>query len=164
MPSLALGICSSAELVNAQRFNRITTTNFDDLANDALTRFYDLKPLVCSFDSAVLGIRIGALRPKIVKLHGDFLFDNMRNVKSELKSLSENMEEKMLKCVRNRPSLVDVRRRRNRLWGRSQMLRKKEYLNYGLHWCIRDTGNEDFSTPEAIQAQLPPRLRIDAEL
>ena len=69
-------------LIDAGYFNVIFTTNFDNLVNDALYRFVDSRPLVCSFDSNVSSIRIASKRPKIIKLHGDYLFNNIKNTTS----------------------------------------------------------------------------------
>jgi hypothetical protein len=47
-----------------------------------------------SFDSAVRNMRLNSPRPKILKLHGDFLYDNLRNLASDMIKLDSNMELK----------------------------------------------------------------------
>jgi hypothetical protein len=143
-----------AGLVAENRVNRILTTNFDDLLHDALMKYYDIKPIVCSFDSAVAGIRVASQRPKIIKLHGDFLFDNIRNMKHELKGLDANMEEKMYEMCKDSGMIVvgysggdesvmaPIR----------DMIRKTDYLNMGLHWCIQRPKEGDC-------VELPPKLQ-----
>jgi NAD-dependent SIR2 family protein deacetylase len=145
-----------AGLIHARRFNRVLTTNFDDLLNDALTRYYDTKPIVCAFDSAVAGIRIASKRPKIIKLHGDFLYDNIKNVRHELKALDSNMEEKLYDVCKDAGLIVvgyngdddsvmaPIR----------DMLRKPNYLNLGLHWCVYAPKGEPQRIPEEVDRLL----------
>jgi len=126
-------------LIDAGYFNVLFTTNFDNLVNDALYRFVDSRPLVCSFDSNVSSIRIASKRPKIIKLHGDYLFNNIKNTSSEVRSLTKNMEDKFKQfCTEyglivigysgGDDSVMDIIK---------SMLKDEEYLKMGLHWCIR---------------------------
>jgi len=73
-------------------FNVVFTTNFDDLVNEACFAFTnELRPMVCAHDSAVSSVRLMSERPKVIKLHGDFLYDSIKNTSSELQSLENNM-------------------------------------------------------------------------
>jgi tetratricopeptide (TPR) repeat protein len=83
-----------ANMVGDGRFNVVFTTNFDDLVNDALTVFLGYNPVVCSADSEVSTINITSERAKIIKLHGDYLFESIRNTVGELHQLDPNMERK----------------------------------------------------------------------
>jgi len=77
-------------------FNVVFTTNFDDPINEACFLYSDgLRPMVAAHDSTIAGIRITSARPKIIKLHGDFLYDNIRNTKSELETLEANTRRKL---------------------------------------------------------------------
>ena len=61
-------------LIKNNTFNTVFTTNFDDLINEACYLFSgDVRPLVCAHDSSIRTLRITSARPKIIKLHGDFL-------------------------------------------------------------------------------------------
>lgn len=153
-------------LIAANRFNKILTTNFDDLLHDALFRFYNIRPIVCAFDSAVSGVRIASLRPKIIKLHGDFLFDNLRNMKHELKSLDTNMEEKMYEMCKDSGIIVIGYGGNDEsiMAPIRDMLRKTEYLNLGLHWCVmseednkKKKAHENDSS-KALEDKLPQKL------
>lgn len=125
-------------LIAKGRINRILTTNFDDLTHDALFRYYDIKPVVCPFDSAVTSIRINnSKRPKIIKLHGDYLYDNLRNVRDEVKQLGANMEEKLIEMCKD-SGLIVVGYGGNDdsiMEPLSYMLRRPGYLPMGIHWC-----------------------------
>ncbi len=83
-----------ASIVERGRFNVIFTTNFDDLVNDALTVFLGYNPVVCAADSQVSSINITTERAKIIKLHGDYLFQSLKNTVEELRQLDPNMESK----------------------------------------------------------------------
>ena len=137
-------------LIDAGYFNVMFTTNFDNLINDALYRFVDSRPLVCSFDSNVSSIRIASKRPKIIKLHGDYLFNNIKNTSSEVRSLTKNMEDKFKQFCQEYglivigysggdDSVMDIVK---------NMLKDDEYLKMGLHWCIR----KGDKIPEALES------------
>lgn len=138
-----------AGLIAEKKFNRILTTNFDDLISDALVRFYDIKPIVCAFDSIVSSIRVASHRPKIIKLHGDFLYDNIKNIRDELKSLDSNMEDKLYEMCKDSGLIVVGYGGEDEsiMAPLRDMIRKPGYLNMGLHWCIH----------KASAGDIPPR-------
>jgi|GEM_PF-3042687 NAD-dependent SIR2 family protein deacetylase len=142
-----------AGLIKAQRFNRIMTTNFDDLLNDALVRYYDIRPIVCAFDSAVSSVRITSLRPKIIKLHGDYLYDNMRNMKQELRNLDTNMEEKMYEMCKDAGLVVVGYSGSDEsiMAPLRDMLRKPGYLSLGLHWCLAAEDSDQVDIPYRLE-------------
>ena len=77
-------------------FDVIFTTNFDDLINEACYLYSDgLRPIVAAHDSAIQGVRVTSGRPKIIKLHGDFLYDNIKNTLAELETLETNTKRKL---------------------------------------------------------------------
>ncbi len=61
-------------IVSARRFTTIFTTNFDDLINEAISKFLRHNAVVCNVDSEVDQISFLSERAKIIKLHGDYLF------------------------------------------------------------------------------------------
>ena len=79
------------KLIAAGYFNTVFTTNFDDLLNEAFYRFSHVRPVVCAHDSSISGVTITSDRPKIIKLHGDYLFDNIKTTLRETESLEMNM-------------------------------------------------------------------------
>jgi len=143
-----------AGLIAEKRFNRILTTNFDDLLSDALFRFYDIRPIVCAFDSAVAGIRVSSDKPKIIKLHGDFLYDNIKNVRHELKRLDTNMEEKLYQMCKDAGLIVVGYGGEDEsiMAPLSHMITKDDYLNIGLHWCVLAPVKEK-------SIEIPPKLQ-----
>jgi NAD-dependent SIR2 family protein deacetylase len=130
-------------LVNLMKnhvFNTIFTTNFDDLVDEACSRFTsDLRPIICAHDSSVKYIRLTASRPKIFKLHGDFLFDNIKNTSRELETLESNTRNKFKQFASefgfiflgysgNDRSVMDVL---------NVLARTPGYFPGGIYWCKR---------------------------
>jgi tetratricopeptide (TPR) repeat protein len=120
--------------------NVVFTPNFDDLLNEACFLYTDQKPMVCAHDSAVSDVRITSKRPKIIKLHGDYLYDSLKNTVDETTQLEQNMRDKFMQFGReygliligysgNDRSIMDVL---------DSMLRQSSYLPHGLYWCTRE--------------------------
>ena len=90
-------------------FDVVFTTNFDDLINEACYLYSDgLRPIVAAHDSAIQGIRVTSGRPKIIKLHGDFLYDNIKNTLAELETLETNTKRKLSQFAANSQKNMDL--------------------------------------------------------
>ena len=124
-------------------FNVIFTPNFDDLMNETCFLYADLKPIVCAHDSAVTDIRVTSTRPKIIKLHGDFLYGSIKDAIRETETLEKNMREKFMQFSReyglivigyngNDKSIMDILH---------MLLRSDGYFPHGVYWCIRNRAN-----------------------
>lgn len=83
----SLGYAYLTSLVNQTYFNTIFTTNFDDLINEAFYFYSDQRPIVCAHDSSIDSITVTSKRPKVIKLHGDYLFDDIKATTRETESL-----------------------------------------------------------------------------
>jgi len=127
-----------ANIVAHNYFNVVFTPNFDDLLNEACFMYANCRPMVCAHDSAVADIRVTSLRPKIIKLHGDFLYDSIKNTIGETVSLEKNMQDKFMQFAReyglvvigyggSDRSIMDIL---------DMMVRSEGYLPHGLYWCI----------------------------
>lgn len=136
----SLGYAFLTQLVNENYFNTVFTTNFDDLINEAFYRFGQTRPLVCSHDSSIKEVLITAVRPKIIKLHGDYLFNNIKCDIDETSRLEENVQEKFEQFLReyglivvgysgSDDSIMDV------LEG---LIGEDKYLMNGLYWCLKE--------------------------
>jgi tetratricopeptide (TPR) repeat protein len=127
-------------LIRNRIFNTVFTTNFDDLLNEACYLFSsEVRPIVCAHDSSISSVRITSLRPKIIKLHGDFLFDNIKNTIRELETLEQNTQDKfkqyasefgfiVLGYSGNDRSVMDTF---------NTLLRFDQYFPHGIYWCVR---------------------------
>jgi NAD-dependent SIR2 family protein deacetylase len=152
-----------AGLIKAEKANCVLTTNFDNLIHDALFRYYNIRPVVAAFDSAVSGFRFQTRRPKIIKLHGDFLFDNVRSMKDELLLLDRNMDEKMHDVCKGCGLIVVGYSGADDsiMHPLSAMLRTSEHLQMGLHWCLLDRECECDGADD--RDRIPHRVRDMAE-
>lgn len=134
------GYAYLVSLISGGIFNVIFTTNFDDLINDACYSFTnDLRLMVCAHDSAVSSVRLTSQRPKVLKLHGDFLYDSIKNTSTELQSLESNMRDKFVEFAKelgfvvigyggNDQSIMDLL---------DVLVRSETYFRNGIYWCLR---------------------------
>ena len=123
-------------------FNTIFTTNFDDLINEACYAFSsssDMRPIVCAHDSSIRSLRITSKRPKIIKLHGDFLFDNIKNTAKELETLEQNMKDKF-KQYASEFGLIVVGysgNDRSIMDALGMLLKSDQNYPHGVYWCVK---------------------------
>ena len=121
-------------------FDVVFTTNFDDLINEACYLYSDgLRPIVAAHDSAIQGIRITSGRPKIIKLHGDFLYDNIKNTLAELETLEANTKAKLSQFAKEYGLVVIGYSGRDRsvMDTLDLLLRDDSSYEQGIYWCLR---------------------------
>lgn len=135
----SLGYSYLIKLVEKNYFKTLFTTNFDDLLNEAFYQFSDYRPILCAHDSAINSITVTSKRPKIIKLHGDYLFDDIKSTLRETESLEENIKNKFIEFAKdyglivigyggNDRSIVEVL---------TYLLKNEEYFKNGIYWCLR---------------------------
>ena len=59
--------------------------------NEACATFTDIRPVTYAYGVMVSDLRIGNPRPRILKLHGDYLYSRLKNSKDELQFQDANM-------------------------------------------------------------------------
>jgi len=134
-----LGYAYLVRLIEEGFVNTVFTTNFDDLVNEAFFQFSSVRPIVCAHDSSVGSITVTSKRPKVVKLHGDYLFDDIKATVRETESLEDNTRRKFSEFCRDfglivvgyggyDRSIMDVLQ---------YLLRSDDYFKHGVYWCIR---------------------------
>ena len=129
-----------ASLLQRQVFNAVLTTNFDDLINEACYLYTDnVRPIVCAHDSEVSNVRLTRKRHKIIKLHGDFLFDSIKNTNKETKRLTKNMETKLVQFGQEYGLVViGYGGRDNSIMSILEtLITNRSYFKHGIYWCIR---------------------------
>lgn len=142
----SIGYAYLVKLIENGYFNTVFTTNFDDLLNEAFYRFSKNRPVVCAHDSSISGISVTSTRPKIIKLHGDYLFDDIKTTLRETESLEINMKLKFQEFAKdyglivigyagNDRSIMDIL---------TYLLQHEDYFKNGIYWCIRK-GDKDIS-------------------
>jgi tetratricopeptide (TPR) repeat protein len=134
-----LGYAYLIRLIEEGFLNTIFTTNFDDLVNESFFQFSQKRPIVCAHDSSVGSISVTSKRPKVIKLHGDYLFDDIKATVRETESLEDNTRKKFIEFFRDfglivigygggDRSIMDVLQ---------YLLRSEDYFKHGIYWCIR---------------------------
>ena len=160
---LCWGYIYLANCISHNYFNAIFTPNFDDLLNEACFLYADVKPIVCAHDSAVIDIRVTPSRPKIIKLHGDYLYDSMKNTVTETQTLEKNMRDKLLQFGReyglvligyggNDKSIMDIL---------ELMVSSEGYFPHGLYWCKRKDDNPSKRLNRLLRREKTYWIEID---
>ncbi|QTD44029.1 SIR2 family protein [Ottowia testudinis] len=148
----SIGYTYLTALIDQNYFNTVFTTNFDDLVNESFFLYSNERPIVCAHDSSINSVTITSKRPKIIKLHGDYLFDDIKATERETESLDQNMKEKFVEFAKDYGlivigysggdrSIMDII---------SLLLKNDEYFKNGLYWCIR----KDSDVPEELRRLL----------
>lgn len=135
----SIGYAYLTNLVKANFTNTIFTTNFDDLLNEAFFRFTDIRPYVCAHDSSVKGITITSKRPKIIKLHGDYLFDDIKCTNESTSTLEANMSEKLRQFLREFGLIVSgyAGCDKSIMDTLNSLITDESFLRHGVYWCLR---------------------------
>lgn len=141
----SIGYLYLTSLVGQNYFNTVFTTNFDDLLNEAFYLYSKRRPIICAHDSSINSVTITSKRPKVIKLHGDYLFDDLKSTKDETESLQQNMRAKFAEFAKDYGlvvvgygggdrSIMDVL---------SALLKNEDYFKHGIYWCIRKGSQPD---------------------
>lgn len=147
LPSIGYAYLTS--LVDDLYFNSIFTTNFDDLINEAFYQFSNQRPILCAHDSSIHSVSITSKRPKVIKLHGDYLFDDIKSTLRETESLEQNTKEKLIEfCKEYGLIVVGYSGRDRSIMDVLDFISKQEnYLKNGVYWCLRP----DDEVPHALR-------------
>lgn len=135
----SIGYAYLINLIEDTYFNTVFTTNFDDLINEAFYQFSEKRPMICAHDSSINSITVTSKRPKIIKLHGDYLFDDIKSTLRETESLEDNIRNKFIEFAKDYGlivvgygghdrSIMDVI---------NYLLKHEDYYKNGLYWCLR---------------------------
>lgn len=151
-----------ANIMREGRFNLVFTTNFDDLVNEALTRFYGYNPVVCAADTDVATINVSTQRPKIVKLHGDYLFKSLKNTREELARLTTNMERKFGEFARQFGMVVIGYHGADQsiMSMLAGLLADRDNFPRGIYWGVHDASRPLAEPLAQLVATYPTRLRL----
>lgn len=135
----SIGYAYLVKLIDNGFFNTVFTTNFDDLLNEAFYRFSNNRPIVCAHDSSISGISVTSKRPKIIKLHGDYLFDDIKTTLRETESLEMNMKMKFQEFAKDFGLIVVgyAGQDRSIMDILTYLLQHEDYFKNGIYWCIR---------------------------
>jgi NAD-dependent SIR2 family protein deacetylase len=136
----SIGYAYLASLVDENFINTVFTTNFDDLLNEAFYQLSNTRPIMCAHDSSIKSVSVTSKRPKIIKLHGDYLYEDIKSSLRETESLEQNIRDKLIEFCKdfglvvagyagNDRSVMDV----------LEFLTKQDtHLKNGIYWCLRE--------------------------
>ena len=96
-----------ASNLDKRRFSMVLSTNFDHLLEMAATDVCQKNLAVYLYNSRFSKADISVHSPKLVKLHGDFLFDDIANLEEEKqRHLNQDMQEKISAALRGTGLIV----------------------------------------------------------
>lgn len=95
----SFGYVVLANLIASNYVNTVITTNFDDLVYSACTGYTGIRPIVYAYGVLASEMRITAERPKILKLHGDYLYSALKNTDSEIAAQDPNMSRQLTQVL-----------------------------------------------------------------
>lgn len=140
----SLGYAYLVRLIEKNFINTVFTTNFDDLVNESFHQFSDTRPIVCAHDSSIGSVTVTSKRPKIIKLHGDYLFDDIKSTIRETESLEENTKRKFAEFAKDSGLIVVGYSGHDRsvMDVLSFLLKQDDYFKHGVYWCLRSTDSQ----------------------
>src|SRR3990172_4641418 len=95
----SFGYVVLANLMASNYVHTVITTNFDDLMYSACTGYTDIRPIVYAYGVLASEMRITAPRPKILKVHGDFLYSTLKNIDRETAAQDPNMARQVAQVL-----------------------------------------------------------------
>lgn len=167
----SFGYVVLANLIKKEIIKTIITTNFDDLVYFACTSYTSTRPVVYAHGGFASEVSFSSARPKILKLHGDFLYSSLLNLDREINSKTEgdeiprgvvellaekfNMKQQIIQALREGEGLIVIGYAGN---DKSVMdlLRTIPSSHY-LFWCV--LCGEDENPEDKINDNVKKLLR-----
>ncbi len=130
----SFGYVVLAYLIENGYINTVVATNFDNLVYGACTTYTSKQPVVYAYGLMAAEMRIGAQRPIILKLHGDFLYSDIKNTIKEIAEQDPNMENQFRQIL-SEYGLIVVG-----YSGGDESIMKilsQISMHNDLYWCVR---------------------------
>ncbi len=137
-------------LIKSGYFKTIFTTNFDDFINESLINYTDEKPRVIAHNEPLTYNKFITKRPTVIKLHGDYLFENIKNIPDEVNSLEKNMFNKFYQAL-NLFGLVIVGYNGADASIMKAIEKIKTEKDFNLYWCCREGDNIHWRVQHLIE-------------
>jgi hypothetical protein len=117
----------------------ILTTNFDRLMEQALIQESGDFPYVAFHEQDVTGFPLDGNHPTVLKLHGDYLFEDIANLDNELAARYRgNMAKKLSRCLINHALIViGYSGNDDTIMKQLEDLSTKEKMGR-IYWLLRD--------------------------
>jgi tetratricopeptide (TPR) repeat protein len=104
----SIGYIVLANLIRVGYIKTVVTTNFDSLTSIACSNYTDIFPVVYSLGNFASEMTVSSERPRILKIHGDFLFSKLKNTAEELMLLDENMKRQVNKLLEEYDGIIVI--------------------------------------------------------
>lgn len=102
----SVGYIVLANLIKLGYLKTIITTNFDSLVSLACSNYTDIYPVVYSPGNFASEMQVSSERPRILKIHGDFLFSRLKNTTEDLQDTDANMERQVIRILEEYDGLI----------------------------------------------------------
>ncbi len=133
-----LGYLCLGALIIEGRINFLSTTNFDDLIKAgayAIDAGHSIKIISSAIENSV-GFNLNDGLPTILKLHGDYLVDHLKNTSEELRVLENSINLKLQDVLRERGLIVvGYAGNDNSVMTVLEEIVNQNGLPYGIIWC-----------------------------
>lgn len=134
----ALGYLCMGELIINGKIDLVSTTNFDDLVQagvHAIDSGISIKTISSAVSNSV-GFSLYEGFPNIIKLHGDYLFDELKNTEIELQELEDKIAEIWKAAIReNGLIIVGYAGNDNSVMTVLEGLVEAGEIKKGIYWC-----------------------------
>ena len=139
--------------------NLLITTNFDSLAEDAITSYTDKRPLVIAHESLAGYMDVETSRPIIAKVHRGLFYEPF-NTTEETNKLDDKWKPALLQAFRHYAPIVI-----GYAGGDQSLMSFLEEpgteMKHGFYWCIRGTKEPDERIKKLVKDKKGCFVRID---
>jgi Tfp pilus assembly protein PilF/NAD-dependent SIR2 family protein deacetylase len=80
----SVGYVILADLMGRGYLSTVLTTNFDDMIFKASSNYLGFRPIICAYGVLDTELEVSSLQPKVLKLHGDYLYSKLANTAAEM--------------------------------------------------------------------------------
>ena len=84
------GYAMLASMIARGFINTILTTNFDDLMFIACNKFTGVRPVIYAYGIMATEMKFSSPHPKILKMHGDYLYSALANTEKEMSLFNQD--------------------------------------------------------------------------
>lgn len=126
-----------ADLINQGMFYNVFTTNFDNFMHEAMN-FLGTRARVCIYDDKASSISYNRKKPNIIKLHGEYLYNNTRNYINETQDLGKALNCKFKEALQ-KFGMIIVGYQGNDYSIMKVLEELKKERPYPLYWCVKES-------------------------
>lgn len=134
----SLGYLCMGELIVNGKIDLVSTTNFDDLVQagvHSINPGFSIKTISSAVSNSV-GFALNEGFPNIIKLHGDYLFDKLKNTESELQKLEDKIADIWKTSIeQNGLIVIGYAGNDNSVMSVLEELINEGGIKKGVYWC-----------------------------